>query len=132
MAEQGAQWHDFAAVWTAGNRLCGVLRGGKKAVFLGKAGTGLSINIRANLGGIEDNNVVLTEVGEAPVVPTTKSITYIWGKPNKVKTPSENVFYYDARGNKYYKYNDGVWDEITQEALMVPHTLFPYSHGELP
>lgn len=62
----------------------------------------------------------------------TKNITYIWGKPAKVKTPSEDAFYYDARGNKYYKYNDGVWDEITQEALMVPHTLFPYSHGELP
>lgn len=69
-----------------------------------KAGTGLSINIRANLGGIEDNSFFLTEVGEAPVVPTTESIKYTFktGKDGSVALTTSNIkenYSYDGTGN---------------------------------
>ena len=57
-----------------------------------KAGTDLSINIRANLGGIEDNSFVLTEVGEAPVVPTTESITYTFNKSSGDSNKTTSTF----------------------------------------
>lgn len=69
-----------------------------------KAGTDLSINIRANLGGIEDNSFVLTEVGEAPVVPTTESIKYTFktGNDGSVALTTSNIkenYSYDGTGN---------------------------------
>lgn len=69
-----------------------------------KAGTGLSINIRASLGGIEDNTFTLEEVGGAPVVPDTKSITYTFktGNDGSVALTTSNIkenYSYDGTGN---------------------------------
>ena len=69
-----------------------------------KAGTDLSINIRANLGGIEDNSFVLNEVGEAPVVPTTESIKYTFktGNDGNVALTTSNIkenYSYEGTGN---------------------------------
>ena len=64
-----------------------------------KAGTGLSINIRASLGGVEDNTFTLEEVGEAPVVPTTKSITYIFNTVSEDETTETKSYNYTATSN---------------------------------
>lgn len=69
-----------------------------------KAGTGLSINIRARLGGVEDNTFTLEEVGEAPVVSTTESIKYTFktGNDGSVALTTSNIkenYSYDGTGN---------------------------------
>lgn len=121
-----------------------------------KAGTDLSINIRANLGGIEDNSFVLTEVGEAPVVPTTESITYTFNvnsgsvdgqkinsasdfdnhytiEPNEnlfglTATKAENIYYNTIHGLKFSSSSKaGVLDlTSTISFVKVTAVIYPY------
>lgn len=63
----------------------------------------------------------------------TKSITYVWGSPSKIKNPQNNDIAYDARDNKYYKFDSvsDSWQTVAQDAVIVPQTLFPYSHKKI-
>ena len=121
-----------------------------------KAGTDLSINIRANLGGFEDNSFFLKEVGEAPVVPTTESITYTFNvdsgsvdgekinsasdfdnhytiEPNEnlfglTATKAENIYYNTIHGLKFSSSKQAGSLDLTSTISFVKVTavIYPY------
>lgn len=121
-----------------------------------KAGTGLSINIRASLGGVEDNTFTLEEVGEAPVVPDTESITYTFNvdsgsvdgekinsasdfdnhytiEPNEnliglTATKAENIYYNTKHGLKFSSSKQAGALDLTSTISFVKVTavIYPY------
>lgn len=121
-----------------------------------KAGTGLSINIRASLGGFEDNTFTLEEVGEAPVVPDTESITYTFNvdsgsvdgekissasdfdnhytiEPNEnliglTATKAENIYYNTKHGLKFSSGKQAGALDLTSTISFVKVTavIYPY------
>lgn len=61
----------------------------------------------------------------------TKDIFYISGHPKKVKKPKEGRYYYDTRGQKYYKYINNSWSELLQENIIIPQSYFPHTNGPI-
>lgn len=75
-------------------------------------------------------NDVFLKVNSVDAI-NTKNIYYFYGNFNDIKEIDNTRVYYDARNNRYYKYRNNSWEEIAQENLMVPQTMFPYTHHKL-
>lgn len=60
-----------------------------------------------------------------------KSIYYFSGNILDIKTPDSNRYYYNIKNQHYYRYNsvDNNWEEISQDNIIIPPTLFPHTNG---
>lgn len=73
---------------------------------------------------------VYLDVNETTKI-NTKDIYYTHNHPElTIKEPSTRRVYYDSYNQKYYVYNEE-WVEVPQEHILVPQSMFPYTHGDV-